>query len=435
MTFDELMSETRRRRGNLDTLVREHLFAGVPFVFRDHPADYELLRRHLSHELNVQTSSVTIVGSGRLGYSLNPSHPGQPILDTSDIDILIADEKKLFDRFWQLMLKWRYPWHMKHWSEAEREWGTRHLENFIAGYSDPHGIRFARLGFRRYRTQLLDFSHSVVFRVQVYGKLSGTGWPRVQRTSISLMVVRHKVSCVRLALIEPEILAATSGGHVKFDSFPQSIIWFRDRYQAGELELKPPFQRQPVWVAKQKCSLIESILLDLPVPEVYIQEALVETNGVLTPRYYVVDGQQRIRTVLQFLGVERTESELDWNRFSLSKLPEESLYKDVNFDGLSVERRTSFLQYRFAGRILQGADDPAVWDMFRQLNQFLTKLNDQELRNATYTGPFIRVATTLAEKKFWLERGLILPAQIRRMKDIEFASELLIGVIHGPQGG
>lgn len=222
---------------------------------------------------------------------------------------------------------------------------------------------------------------------------------------------------------------------MKFDSFPQSIIWFRDRYQAGELELKPPFQRQPVWVAKQKCSLIESILLELPVPEVYIQEALVEINGVLTPRYYVVDGQQRIRTVLQFLGVERTESELEWNRFSLFKLSDESPFKDVNFDGLAVDDRTAFLQYKFAGRILQGADDAAVRDMFRRLNQFLTKLNDQELRNATYTGPFIRVATALAEKKFWLERGLILPAQVRRMKDIEFASELLIGVIHGPQGG
>lgn len=159
MTLDDLMTETRRRKGNLDSLVREQLFAGVPFVFRERPADYELLRGHLSRELSVPTSSLTIVGSGRLGYSLNPSHPGQPMLDTSDIDILVADET-LFDRLWELMLKWRYPWHMKHWSEAERAWGTRHLENFIAGHADPHLIRFARLGFRRSRTQLLSFSYS-----------------------------------------------------------------------------------------------------------------------------------------------------------------------------------------------------------------------------------------------------------------------------------
>lgn len=222
---------------------------------------------------------------------------------------------------------------------------------------------------------------------------------------------------------------------MKFDSQPQSIVWLRDRYQANELELKPPFQRQPVWVAKQKCSLIESILLNLPVPEVYIQEALVERGGELKPMYYVVDGQQRIRTVLQFIGVDKAQSELEWNKFTLSRLPEDSDFKDVNYAGLTASQREAFLTYKFAVRLLQGADDAAVRDMFRRLNKFLTKLNDQELRNAIYTGPFIRAVTQLAEKKFWLETGLVSPGQVRRMKDIEFASELLIGVIHGPQGG
>jgi hypothetical protein len=220
-----------------------------------------------------------------------------------------------------------------------------------------------------------------------------------------------------------------------FAPFPQPIIWLRDRYLAGELELKPPFQRMPVWVAKQKSFLIESVLLELPIPEIYIQEELVERNGEFQAMYYVVDGQQRIRTVLQFMGIDKTESELEWNRFSLDKLPEESPFRDVNFLGLSKEQQGKFLQYTMAVRLLKNADDTAVRDMFKRLNRFLTKLNDQELRNATYTGPFIVAATALAEKKFWLENGLVSPAQIRRMKDIEFASELLIGVIHGPQAG
>lgn len=222
---------------------------------------------------------------------------------------------------------------------------------------------------------------------------------------------------------------------MKFDYQPQSVIWLRDRYQAKELELKPPFQRRPVWVAKQKCSLIESILLGLPVPEVYIQEALVERDGEMKPMYYVVDGQQRIRTLLQFIGVDRTEAELEWNGFALSKLADDSEFRDVTYAGLKPHQRDSFLTYKFGVRLLQDASDTVVWDMFRRINKFLTKLNDQELRNATYTGPFIRAAMELAERKFWLERGLISPAQIRRMKDIEYTSELLIGVIHGPQGG
>src|SRR6266511_3899302 len=174
---------------------------------------------------------------------------------------------------------------------------------------------------------------------------------------------------------------------MKFANQHQSLIWFRDRYAAKELELKPPFQRQPVWVAKQKCLLIESILLDLPVPEVYIQLELVERDGEEKPMYYVVDGQQRIRTILQFMGVERTESELDQNNFSLDKLPDDSPVAGVNCRGLTRPQRDAFLQYQFAVRQLQSADDKSVRDMFRRLNKYLTKLNDQELRNATYTGP------------------------------------------------
>ena len=148
-----------RRQSNLVSLVREHLFEGVPFVFRERPKDYDLLKQYLGGELQVPTTAITIVGSGRLGYSLNPSHPGQPLSETSDVDVIVADEP-LFDRLWDLMLKWRYPWHMQHWSRAEQAWGTQHLENFIAGHCMPHLIRKARIGFPPYRRQLLDFSHT-----------------------------------------------------------------------------------------------------------------------------------------------------------------------------------------------------------------------------------------------------------------------------------
>src|SRR3990172_4161939 len=64
-----------------------------------------------------------------------------------------------------------------------------------------------------------------------------------------------------------------------FNSTEQPVIWFRDRYLAGELVLKPPFQRQPVWTAKQKSHLIESILLGLPIPEIYIQHSVETVDG------------------------------------------------------------------------------------------------------------------------------------------------------------
>jgi hypothetical protein len=220
-----------------------------------------------------------------------------------------------------------------------------------------------------------------------------------------------------------------------FNSTEHPIIWFRDRYLAGELELRPPFQRQPVWAAKQKCSLIESILLEYPVPEVYVQHVIKVVEGEEKSMYYVVDGQQRIRSVLQFLGTDATPSEAEWNKFPLDKLDAQSPFKDMEVDDLPPTAKNLFLKYRFSVRQLELSDDARVRDMFKRLNKYLTKLNDQELRNATFTGPFIQLAMRLADDKFWAESDLVSPAQIRRMKDIEYVSDLLIGVIHGPQAG
>lgn len=88
---------------------------------------------------------------------------------------------------------------------------------------------------------------------------------------------------------------------MKFSSNPQAISWFRDKYKAGDLKLRPPYQRKPVWAARQKCYLIESILLGLPVPEIFIHQTTDEDGNT---KHAVVDGQQRIRTVLQFVGFE-----------------------------------------------------------------------------------------------------------------------------------
>ena len=172
-----------------------------------------------------------------------------------------------------------------------------------------------------------------------------------------------------------------------FSSSDQTISWFRDRYHDASLVIQPTFQRNPVWAAKQKCYLIESILLKLPVPEIYIQQ-ITTPNGDTT--YAVVDGQQRLRTVLQFIGHEGDPAELEFNDFALDKLEPGSVWKDKTFAELSDFERQAFYSYRFSIRFLDTANIDDVRDMFRRLNKFLTPLNSQELRNATYSGPFVR---------------------------------------------
>jgi hypothetical protein len=219
---------------------------------------------------------------------------------------------------------------------------------------------------------------------------------------------------------------------LEFSSSTQMISWFRDRYLEETLEIKPPYQRKPIWTAKQKCYLIESILLGLPVPEIYIQQTTTP-EGAST--YAIVDGQQRIRTVLQFLGAETDPLEQEYNKFPLDKLSAESDWKNITFAELTDVEKRRFYGYSFAVRYLNTENDKEVRDMFGRLNKYLTPLNAQELRNATYTGPFIKLAEKLADNEYWAENRIFRAAAIRRMLDVEFMSELLIGVMHGPQGG
>ena len=83
---------------------------------------------------------------------------------------------------------------------------------------------------------------------------------------------------------------------MKYDASQQTLGWFKERYLEGNLEIRPPYQRRPVWSVRQKSNLIESILLKLPVPEIYIH---TETSADGKTTYAVVDGQQRVRSILQ----------------------------------------------------------------------------------------------------------------------------------------
>ncbi len=199
---------------------------------------------------------------------------------------------------------------------------------------------------------------------------------------------------------------------------------------ADNLEIKPPYQRRPVWALRQKSQLIESMLLELPIPEIYVHTT---TSPDGETHYAVVDGQQRIRAILQFIGIDRDEQ--DFNAFALEPLENpDSPWKDKRLEDLTPEQKALFYSYKLSVRVLEDATDSEVREMFKRLNKYLTKLNDQELRNAIYSGPFVTFVNDLADDDYWAENRLVSPALIRRMKDIEFVSELVIGTIDGPQG-
>lgn len=229
---------------------------------------------------------------------------------------------------------------------------------------------------------------------------------------------------------------------MRFEYGTQNISWFQKEYKEGTITLRPPYQRKPVWAARQKCYLIESILLGMPVPEIFVHETTTPDGETV---HAVVDGQQRIRTVLQFLGLTTLApdgtpevEESEFIGFALDKFDkraEPSPWLGKRFAELSKAERVKFFEYKFHIRYLYTSDELELREMFRRLNRYLTALNAQELRHATYIGPFAKLAEDLAENEYWLKSGLITRALIRRLGDVDFVSQLIIGVVHGPEGG
>ena len=203
------------------------------------------------------------------------------------------------------------------------------------------------------------------------------------------------------------------------NSTQHSVSWFNKTHQARELELTPPFQRNPVWTDPQKSYLIDTILRGYPIPELYMQEY---SSAEGRERHVVVDGQQRIRACLEFIE----------GRFVLSETDTEA-WRNLSFDDLSESQKKTVFGYNFQIRLLPEMPEVELRVIFSRLNRNVVALNSQELRHATYWGPFIKSMERIADDDVWTECGVFTPNDVRRMLDVEYVSELAIALIHGAQ--
>lgn len=200
----------------------------------------------------------------------------------------------------------------------------------------------------------------------------------------------------------------------------RTVAWFNKAYQREELELSPPFQRNPVWTHLQKSYLIDTILQCLPIPEIYMQDLVDQQGG---EKHIVVDGQQRIRAVLDFLQGE----------YELTGDDVAAAWRGRHFEDLGTDEKQNIFSYKFVVRILPSMIEEELRAIFSRLNRNVVSLNDQELRNATYWGQFIKTIQKMADDPFWSEIGVFSANDHRRMLDHEFISELAIAFLHWPQ--
>jgi hypothetical protein len=169
--------------------------------------------------------------------------------------------------------------------------------------------------------------------------------------------------------------------HYKVSDF---ISWAK----ASTLILSPSFQRRSVWPAGAKSYLMDTIVRGLPIPIIFLREQKTDLDS-LEPKREVVDGQQRIRTLLSFIQPNLIKGyDPAKDAFTIKKTHNRDLVDKV-FRDLPPTVRQNILDYQFSVHILPSSvDDREVLQIFARMNSTGLKLNSQELRNAAWFGEF-----------------------------------------------
>jgi len=195
-------------------------------------------------------------------------------------------------------------------------------------------------------------------------------------------------------------------GRLSTDRMDISFGELINLYKNKELLIRPEYQRLFRWSNKQKTALIESILLSIPIPPIFVSE---DKNGI----WELIDGLQRVSTILTFFGdldinvtdisyapLENDEDDnqedldnLDENKETLGNkwaLVEGGLIKALsgyNVDTLPSKFKINIKRAVCRVEILRGESNTSMkYELFKRLNSGGSKLTPQEIRNAIYRG-------------------------------------------------
>lgn len=197
----------------------------------------------------------------------------------------------------------------------------------------------------------------------------------------------------------------------------QDIGWFLDLERNKQLDLDPPYQRRSVWTTKDKQFFLDTIFRNYPCPAVFLHKSMSDDGK---QSYHVVDGKQRLETILSFVN----------NKISISKD-----FGDTNLAGkkwkdiTDPELKRRLWDYVITVEMLPTTEGTIVNEVFDRLNRNSRKLERQELRHAKYDGWFITLAEEESNKDEWKILELATTARAKRMKDVQFLSEIFMIIL------
>lgn len=198
------------------------------------------------------------------------------------------------------------------------------------------------------------------------------------------------------------------------------LKWYDDQ----ELQLNPKFQRGSVWSTQARTYLIDSILRGYPIPKLLIRTS-VDRDSRRTIRD-VVDGQQRLRTIIDFSS----------GKLVLGAKAKE--YQGLRYGDLEDELKDGFLAYKLTFEQLINATDDDVLEVFVRINSYAVPVIEPELRNARFDNDFSDLVkeSVKALNSLW-HLGVLSERDRVRMVDESVIAELFAflarGVIDGSE--
>lgn len=203
--------------------------------------------------------------------------------------------------------------------------------------------------------------------------------------------------------------------------------------RANTLVLSPSFQRRSVWNTGTKSYLIDTIVNGLPIPIIFLREQKSDL-GSLEPKREVVDGQQRLRTLISYIEPSLlSDHNPERDDFQVRSIHNPGL-ANRTFSQLPEDLRQRILDYQFSVHVLpSGVDDRAVLGIFARMNSTGVKLNPQELRNAQFFGAFktSMYSTALSHLPRWRAWKIFREEDIARMNEVELTSEFALLALSG----
>ncbi len=188
----------------------------------------------------------------------------------------------------------------------------------------------------------------------------------------------------------------------------------------GNIDVSPSFQRREVWDPVRKSRFIESILLNLPIPQIVLAERRDAKNA-----YIVLDGKQRLLAIRQFCANPESHAEdaafdnLRLRGLDVLKELNHSTYQDLHRSAESGNL-AAFDNHTIRTVVVRNwPDDDFLYRVFLRLNTGSVPLSTQELRQALVPGPFVEFADQYAAGSRSIQSALRIEAPDFRMRDTE----------------